>query len=125
MGTLQPQAGRIRALASSTCQCTRGDLGGVEAIRRNGFLGAAAAARHRPEREARRGARGRSAQGVDADVDLLTTHVARARHVLLEDPVDCVVLHVADTDTEAIEAPEADCRAVGNTVIMLAAPASR
>jgi diguanylate cyclase (GGDEF)-like protein len=62
-------------------------------------------------------------QGVGADVDMLIHDtVARARHVLLEDPVDCVVLHVADSDTEAIEALEAVLSSASDVpVVVLAA----
>ena len=62
-------------------------------------------------------------QGVGADVDVLTHDtVARARHVLLEDPVDCVVLHVADSDAEAIEALEAVLSSASDVpVVVLAA----
>ena len=62
-------------------------------------------------------------QGVGADVDMLIhDSVARARHVLLEDPVDCVVLHVADSDIEAIEALEAVLSSASDVpVVVLAA----
>lgn len=58
-----------------------------------------------------------------ADVDVLTHDtVARARHVLLEEPVDCVLLHVDDSDSEAIAAVEAVLSSASELpVIVLAA----
>jgi diguanylate cyclase (GGDEF)-like protein len=44
-------------------------------------------------------------EGVGGHIDVLPYDtMARARRVLLEDPVDCIVLHVADSGAEAIEA---------------------
>jgi len=62
-------------------------------------------------------------QGVGRDIEVLTYDaVTRARHVLLEHPVDCVVLHVADSDAGAIEMVEGILSSASDVpVVVLAA----